>query len=121
MRQGRIGDRYLLASDGLTDYVARDTIHEVLTAPGSPADCADRLVALALRAGAPDSVTVIVSDIVGGTTDSAPPTQPQVVGAAAVREGHPADADDARREGGGAQEGDASGIRKRYRRARRRG
>ena len=46
VRQGRIGDRYLLASDGLTDYVARDTIHEVLTAPGSPADCADRLVAL---------------------------------------------------------------------------
>ena len=86
LRQGRIGDRYLLASDGLTDYVARDTIHEVLTAPGSPADCADRLVALALRAGAPDNVTVIVSDIVDGTTDSAPPTQPQVVGAAAVRE-----------------------------------
>lgn len=86
VRQGRIGDRYLLASDGLTDYVARDTIHEVLTAPGSPADCADRLVALALRAGAPDNVTVIVSDIVDGTTDSAPPTQPQVVGAAAVRE-----------------------------------
>ena len=86
VRQGRIGDRYLLASDGLTDYVARDTIDEVLTAPGSPADCADRLVALALRAGAPDNVTVIVSDIVDGTTDSAPPTQPQVVGAAAVRE-----------------------------------
>lgn len=39
VRQGRIGDRYLLASDGLTDYVARDTIHEVLTVPGSP-DCA---------------------------------------------------------------------------------
>ena len=23
VRQGRIGDRYLIASDGLTDYVAR--------------------------------------------------------------------------------------------------
>lgn len=86
VRQGRIGDRYLLASDGLTDYVARDTIDEVLTTTGNPAQCADRLVALALRAGAPDNVTVVVSDIVDGTTDSAPPTQPEVVGAAAVRE-----------------------------------
>lgn len=86
VRQGRIGDRYLLASDGLTDYVARDTIDEVLTTTANPAQCADRLVALALRAGAPDNVTVVVSDIVDGTTDTAPPTQPEVVGAAAVRE-----------------------------------
>jgi len=86
VRQGRIGDRYLLASDGLTDYVARDTIDEVLTTTSNPAACADRLVALALRAGAPDNVTVVVSDIVDGTTGAAPPTQPEVVGAAAARE-----------------------------------
>jgi protein phosphatase len=30
VRQAIVGDRYLIASDGLTDYVARDTIDEVL-------------------------------------------------------------------------------------------
>jgi protein phosphatase len=83
VRQGRIGDRYVISSDGLTDYVARDTIHEVLTTTGDPGETADRLVALALRAGAPDNVTVVVGDLVD--IASRPPTQPQVVGAAAAR------------------------------------
>ncbi|MFL6080536.1 MAG: PP2C family protein-serine/threonine phosphatase [Ornithinibacter sp.] len=84
VRQGRIGDRYVIASDGLTDYVARDTISDVITDSGDPGETADRLVALALRAGAPDNVTVVVGDLVD--IGNAPPTQPQVVGAAAVRE-----------------------------------
>ena len=86
VRQGRIGDRYVIASDGLTDYVARDTIEEVLTTTDDPGECADQLVALALRAGAPDNVTVVVGDLVDISRRPAPPTQPQVVGAAAVRE-----------------------------------
>lgn len=85
VRQGRIGDRYVIASDGLTDYVARDTVNEVLTTTADPGDTADRLVALALRAGAPDNVTVVVGDLVDISRRPAPPTQPQVVGAAAVR------------------------------------
>src|ERR671912_495642 len=55
VRQGRIGDRYLIASDGLTDYVARDTVTVVVAAP---------------------------ADITGTMP---PPPHPQVVGAAAVR------------------------------------
>ena len=56
-----------------------------------PGECADRLVALALRAGAPDNVTVVVGDLVDINRTTAPPTQPQVVGAAAVRaDGAPA-------------------------------
>ena len=86
VRQGRIGDRYLIASDGLTDYVARDTVEEVLTTTADPGECADRLVALALRAGAPDNVTVVVGDLVDISRTTVPPTQPQVVGAAAARE-----------------------------------
>jgi protein phosphatase len=85
VRQGRIGDRYVIASDGLTDYVARDTIVDVLTSTTDPGECADRLVALALRAGAPDNVTVVVGDLVDIARRPAPPTQPQVVGAAAAR------------------------------------
>jgi PPM family protein phosphatase len=84
VRQGRIGDRYVISSDGLTDYVARDTIAEVLTAAADPGEAADRLVGLALRAGAPDNVTVVVGDLVDIANH--PPTQPQVVGAAAARQ-----------------------------------
>ena len=86
VRQGRIGDRYVISSDGLTDYVARDTIAEVLTTTADPGATAERLVALALRAGAPDNVTVVVGDLVDLAHRPAPPTQPQVVGAAAYRQ-----------------------------------
>ena len=86
VRRGRIGDRYLICSDGLTDYVARGTVEEVLLTVGDPGECADRLVALALRAGAPDNVTVVVGDLVDINRVGAPPTQPQVVGAAAARQ-----------------------------------
>lgn len=86
VREVRPGDRYLVCSDGLSGFVASDTIVEVLRGSGSPAEVADRLVGLALKAGAPDNVTVVVADVVdltaGGPT---PPTQPQVVGAAALR------------------------------------
>jgi len=81
-REGRIGDRYLLCSDGLSGFVAHDTIAEILADGAAPAETADRLVELALRAGAPDNVTVIVADIVDLTTGVLPPVSPQIVGAA---------------------------------------
>ncbi|WP_068432512.1 PP2C family protein-serine/threonine phosphatase [Piscicoccus intestinalis] len=81
MRQARIGDRYLICSDGLSDYVGRDTIEEVV-GDGPPADAARRLVDLAMRAGAPDNVTCVVGDIVKADSGS---VQPIVVGAVAER------------------------------------
>jgi protein phosphatase len=85
VREARIGDRYLIASDGLTDYVAGDTIAEMVLAGETPGATADRLVALALKAGAPDNVTIVIGDVVDVTKVTAPPTQPQIVGAAATR------------------------------------
>jgi serine/threonine protein phosphatase PrpC len=85
VREARIGDRYLIASDGLTDYVAGDTIAELVLAGEAPGATADRLVALALKAGAPDNVTIVIGDVVDLTKVTAPPTQPQIVGAAATR------------------------------------
>ncbi len=87
VRQGRIGDRYLICSDGLSDYVARDTIDEVLLEVADPGECADRLVALALRAGAPDNVTVVVGDLVELNRRATPSSVPEVVGAATARRG----------------------------------
>jgi PPM family protein phosphatase len=63
IREARLGDRYLLCTDGLTDVVRAETLLEALS-EGDPQDCADRLVALALRGGGPDNVTCIVCDVV---------------------------------------------------------
>lgn len=83
VRQARIGDRYLICSDGLSDYVGRETIEEVVRAGDTPAAALRRLVDLSLKAGAPDNVTAVVADIVD--SDSNAPTHPVVVGAAAER------------------------------------
>ena len=85
VREARVGDRYLLCSDGLSGFVARDTIQEVLEQAMSPGRTADRLVELAMRAGAPDNVTCIIGDVVDLDKDQAPPTAQEVVGAAAER------------------------------------
>ena len=63
VREARVGDRYLLCSDGLSDPVSHDTIHEALQIP-DVVDSADRLIELALRGGGPDNVTVVVADVV---------------------------------------------------------
>ncbi len=82
-REAREGDRYLLCSDGLSGFVAAETIEEILGAHTSPGQTADDLISLAVRAGAPDNVTVVIGDVVGD--GSSPSTQPQVVGSAALR------------------------------------
>lgn len=57
------GDRWLLASDGLTDYVEVDAIAEALGS-GSPQEAADALLEIARTHEARDNVSVIVADVV---------------------------------------------------------
>jgi len=85
MREAHIGDRFLLCSDGLSGFVARDTIEEILAQAQPPGVTADALVELAMRAGAPDNVTCIIGDIVDLDKGQAPTTAQEVVGAAAER------------------------------------
>jgi protein phosphatase len=59
----RPGDRLLLCSDGLTDYAGEDAIAAALRVPDRAA-AAERLIALALEAGARDNVSVVVADVV---------------------------------------------------------
>ncbi|YAL83322.1 protein phosphatase 2C domain-containing protein [Dermacoccaceae bacterium W4C1] len=80
LREGKVGDRYLLCSDGLSDYVAASTIADVMRTESDPATVADRLIAIALRASTRDNVTVVVADVVDATQSD---NHPQVVGAAA--------------------------------------
>jgi PPM family protein phosphatase len=76
------GDRYLLCSDGLSDYVSDGSIEQGLKLCQEPQLCAEHLVRLALRAGAPDNVTVIVCDVVTVSTGHSPP---QPLGSTAAR------------------------------------
>lgn len=57
------GDRYLVCSDGLTDYVAIDDVTSALDIDDLD-EAAEKLVDLALDAGAPDNVTVVLADLV---------------------------------------------------------
>ena len=81
IREAKVGDRWLLCSDGLSGVVSSDTIAEILTDVRDPGECAEELIRLALLAGGPDNVTCVVADIVPAGT--VPPSAPQIVGAAA--------------------------------------
>ena len=105
MREARPGDRYLICSDGLSDFVAGDTIEEVMAEGLGTAATAERLIEIALRAGTRDNVTVIVGDVVDLEKGDAP-----LHGARGGRRrrrpppdrAHPGDAGQPRREGRGA-------------------
>jgi protein phosphatase len=58
------GDRYLLCSDGLSDFVADGPIGQTMQSFPDPRECAEQLLKLAIQAGAPDNVTVLVVDAV---------------------------------------------------------
>ncbi|HZN17966.1 MAG TPA: PP2C family serine/threonine-protein phosphatase [Micromonosporaceae bacterium] len=60
------GDRLLLCSDGLSDYVTDEAIAGALQSHPDPQQCAECLVKLALQAGGPDNITVVVADVVAG-------------------------------------------------------
>lgn len=60
----RVSDRFLLCSDGLSDIVTDESIERAMVSCAEPQQCAEQLVKLALQAGAPDNVTVIVADVV---------------------------------------------------------
>lgn len=80
VREVRVGDRYLVCSDGLTGPVGSlDTLREALQLP-EPQEAVDRLVQLALRGGGPDNVTAIVADVVDSDEGA---LRPIVAGAAA--------------------------------------
>jgi serine/threonine protein phosphatase PrpC len=57
------GDRYLVCSDGLTDYVDESLIGSIVVDTASPQACCEALVEAALAVGAPDNVTCVVADV----------------------------------------------------------
>jgi protein phosphatase len=59
----RPGDRFLLCSDGLSDYVDDEVIAATLRDVTDRKACATELIHRTLEAGAPDNVTVLVADV----------------------------------------------------------
>ena len=80
MRETRPGDRYLLCTDGLSGVVPDDQLADVLRTDADPTGAVTRLVDMALEAGAPDNVTVVVADV--RAAEGSAPQEPVVVGAA---------------------------------------
>jgi serine/threonine protein phosphatase PrpC len=60
------GDRWMLCSDGLTGVLARDEIHDLLTADAGAETIARSLLNGSLAGGAPDNVTVVVANVTEG-------------------------------------------------------
>ena len=56
----RVGDLFLMASDGLTGMVEDEELAGILRLPGSPEKWVDRMVAEANRRGGLDNITALV-------------------------------------------------------------
>jgi protein phosphatase len=81
VREARLGDRFLLCSDGLCGVISDEVITNAMRL-SDPTQSVTELIDSALSAGAPDNITVIVADVV---TNGAP-VDPVLVGAAIENE-----------------------------------
>jgi serine/threonine protein phosphatase PrpC len=80
----RLGDRYLLCSDGATAVLRDADLHDVLTSVAEPATVVERLIELANAGGGPDNITCVVADLLDDPELADPAAPPVVVGAAAA-------------------------------------
>ena len=62
LRQAHPSDRWLLCSDGLCGVLEDTTIQDVMSTISNQEECAQKLVAMALRAGSTDNVTAVIAD-----------------------------------------------------------
>ncbi|WP_326766600.1 Stp1/IreP family PP2C-type Ser/Thr phosphatase [Streptomyces sp. NBC_01591] len=87
IREVRVGDRYLICSDGLSGVVSHQTMEETLASYQGPQETIQELIQLALRGGGPDNITCIVADVLDVDSNDTLAAQfndtPVVVGAVA--------------------------------------
>jgi len=83
LREARLGDRYLLCSDGLSSVVSEETLYKTLAQVASLDEVVLQLIELAIRGGGPDNITCIVADVVDSATAHLPPSDTSVVVGAA--------------------------------------
>ena len=69
------GDRFLLCSDGISEYVQENEVGEVLSKQPSPARAAQKLVDMALERGGGDNATAVVVRVLEAGEDPVPAEQ----------------------------------------------
>jgi PPM family protein phosphatase len=81
MLEARVGDRFLLCSDGLTDVVTDDTLRMTLSELTDLDAAVDQLVDLAIRSGGPDNITCVLADVLDADDGDEASRQSIMVGA----------------------------------------
>jgi protein phosphatase len=87
MLKARVGDRFLLCSDGLTDVVSDETLQTTLQQLTDLDAAVEQLVDLAIRSGGPDNITCVLADVIDTDTGQTPSEQVIIVGVLATDEG----------------------------------
>ena len=77
------GDRWMLCSDGLSGVVPDPVMNRILASKIPTEEAAELLVGEALEFGAPDNVTVVISDVVRSTVNADFEPSAHFVGSAA--------------------------------------
>ena len=72
LHEARLGDRYLLSSDGLHQVADAESMAQVLLTIADPDQAAKDLIALAIDGGGPDNITCIVADVITAPETPAP-------------------------------------------------
>lgn len=81
--EAKVGDRWMLCSDGLSGVVPDDVMERILTSNVPTEEAAELLVGEALEFGAPDNVTVVITDVVRQAVQSELEPGAKFVGSAA--------------------------------------
>src|SRR5713226_1808956 len=81
MLKAKVGDRYLLCSDGLSDVVSDETVQKTLTQLTDLDEAVGKLIDLAIRSGGPDNITCVLADVIETESGAEPTKDVIVVGA----------------------------------------
>lgn len=85
----KIGDRYLLCSDGLFNEVDANTIAAILATEADPEVATQKLIAAANEGGGRDNITTVIADVVAAEDASMPSKAQALASLAVVDEGDP--------------------------------
>lgn len=85
----KIGDRYLLCSDGLFNEVDANTIAAILATEADPEAATQKLIAAANEGGGRDNITTVIADVVAAEDASMPSKAQALASLAVVDEGDP--------------------------------
>ena len=85
----KIGDRYLLCSDGLFNEVDANTIATILATEADPEVATQKLIAAANEGGGRDNITTVIADVVAAEDASMPSKAQALASLAVVDEGDP--------------------------------